>query len=134
VDRAAARQRVARARVGRLCTVTADHRPHVVPCCFVLHAGTAYSAIDRKPKSTLVLRRLQNLWTNAAASLLVDHYAEDWSELWWVRLDGSGRTVESEDERARALEMLARKYRQYREAPPLGAVIALDVERWRSWP
>jgi PPOX class probable F420-dependent enzyme len=93
-----------------------------------------YSAVDAKPKSTLALRRLDNLRTNPAAALLVDHYDDDWSALWWVRLDGDGRIVEAEDERAHALAVLTAKYEQYRRAAPPGAVIALDIERWRWWP
>ena len=100
--------------------MTADHWPHIVPCCFVLHARSVYSAVDAKPKSTLDLRRLQNLSVNPAASLLVDHYADDWTTLWWVRVDGSGRVVEHEEERARALDLLSVKYEQYRVEPPPG--------------
>jgi PPOX class probable F420-dependent enzyme len=81
VDRAAARRRLANARVAHLATITSDGQPHVVPCCFVLHADTVYSAVDAKPKSTLALRRLDNLKANTAASLIVDHYDEDWTSL-----------------------------------------------------
>jgi PPOX class probable F420-dependent enzyme len=133
VDRSTARQRLVDARVGHLATVTADHSPHIVPCCFVLHARTVYSAVDAKPKSTLDLRRLQNLKTNASASLLVDHYAEDWTKLWWVRVDGSGRVIEDGVERDRALDLLAAKYQQYPETPPPGPVLAIDIEHWRMW-
>jgi PPOX class probable F420-dependent enzyme len=134
VDRATARQRLADARVGHLATVTADVRPHIVPCCFVLHARTVYSAVDAKPKSTLDLRRLQNLKTNASCSLLVDHYDEDWKTLWWVRVDGPGRVIEEGDEHESALGLLAAKYEQYRDMPPPGPVVALDIEHWRMWP
>ncbi len=134
MERASARQRLAEARVGRLSTLTADHRPHIVPCCFVLHGRAVYSAIDGKPKSTLDLRRVQNLAANPAASLLVDHYAEDWTQLWWIRVDGSGRAVEQDSERRRALDLLAAKYAQYRTVALPGPVLALDIERWRTWP
>ncbi len=134
MDRATARQRLADARVGHLATVTADVRPHIVPCCFVLHARTVYSAVDAKPKSTLDLRRLQNLKTNASCSLLVDHYDEDWKTLWWVRVDGPGRVIEEGDEHESALGLLAAKYEQYRDMPPPGPVVALDIEHWRMWP
>jgi PPOX class probable F420-dependent enzyme len=93
-----------------------------------------YSAVDAKPKSTLVLRRLQNLKTNTSFSLLVDHYDEDWTTLWWVRVDGSGRVIEKGDERERALRLFTTKYAQYRDTPPPGPVLALDIERWRMWP
>lgn len=131
------RARLAEARVGRLGTVTPDGRPHLVPCCFTLVGDTVYSAVDAKPKSTLALRRLANLRATGHASLLVDHYDEDWSTLWWVRVDGDGRVIESDHpgpERDTALAALAAKYEQYRRTPPPGPVVALDVTRWRAWP
>jgi PPOX class probable F420-dependent enzyme len=134
VNRAIALQRLSDARIGHLATVTSDVRSHVVPCCFVLHAHNVYSAVDAKPKSSFALRRLQNLKENSSFSLLVDHYEEDWSALWWVRVDGSGRVVQDPDERERALDLLAAKYEQYRHAPPPGPVVALEIERWRTWP
>jgi PPOX class probable F420-dependent enzyme len=134
MDRPVARRRVADARVGRLATLTPEGRPHIVPCCFVLDDQTVYSAVDAKPKSTLALRRLENVRAHPSCSLLVDHYAEEWTDLWWVRVDGSGRVIERGDERERALDLLQAKYRQYRETPPPGAVVALDIERWRMWP
>jgi PPOX class probable F420-dependent enzyme len=134
VDLATGRRRLTAARVAHLATVTSDHRAHVVPCCFVLDASTIYSAVDAKPKSTLVLRRLQNLSSNSAASLLVDHYDEDWTALWWVRVDGNGRVADDDDERQRALNLLAGKYHQYRSAPPPGPVLAIDIDGWRMWP
>jgi len=114
--------------------VTSDARPHIVPCCFVLHAQTVFSAVDAKPKSTPDLRRLQNLKTNASASLLVDHYDEDWTTLWWVRVDGSGHVVDDGDERERAYGLLTAKYHQYRETPPPGPFLAIDIDHWRMWP
>jgi PPOX class probable F420-dependent enzyme len=128
------RTRVAGARVGRLATVTDEGRPHLVPCCFALVGDTVYSAVDAKPKSTLALRRLANVRATGHASLLVDHYDDDWSALWWVRVDGAGRVVESGPERDTALAALATKYEQYRRTPPPGPVVALDITRWRAWP
>ncbi len=134
MEEAEARRRVATAPVARLATVTDGGRPHVVPCCFVLAGDVLWSAVDAKPKSTLALRRLANLRANPAVSVLVDHYAEDWSELWWIRLDGEGRVVEAGPERDVAIERLTAKYPQYRTAPPPGPVVSVDVEAWRSWP
>jgi PPOX class probable F420-dependent enzyme len=128
------RRRVGEARVGRLATVTAAGRPHVVPCCFVLDGDTVFSAVDAKPKSTLALRRLDNLRAHPAASLLVDHYSDDWSELWWVRLDGDGHVITGGPERDRAITLLTGKHEQYVATPPPGPVVALDVTAWRSWP
>jgi PPOX class probable F420-dependent enzyme len=134
VDAHQARLRVSTARVGHLATVTGEHRAHLVPCCFVLSDDTIYSAIDAKPKSTLDLRRLQNLRSNSAASLLVDHYEEDWATLWWIRVDGKGRVVDDRIEHARAIDLLSAKYEQYVASPPPGSVLAIDIDDWRTWP
>ena len=128
------RARVAEARVGRLATVTADGRPHIVPCCFALLEEVIVSAVDAKPKSTLALRRLANLRAHPHAALLVDHYDEDWSTLWWIRVDGDGRVVDDGPERDRAVAALAAKYPQYRRQAPPGAVVTLTTTSWRSWP
>ncbi|HEY5025028.1 MAG TPA: TIGR03668 family PPOX class F420-dependent oxidoreductase [Acidimicrobiales bacterium] len=134
MDARTARRRLTSARVGHLATVTPVGRAHLVPCCFALDEHTVYTAIDAKPKSTLALQRLQNIRSNGAASLLVDHYEEDWTTLWWVRVDGPGRIVDENLERHQALGLLAAKYEQYRRTPPPGPVLAIDVDRWRMWP
>ena len=123
-------ERVAAARVGRLATVTADGRPHVVAVCFALVGDTIFTAVDAKPKTRRTLKRLENVRATGRASLLVDHYDEDWSRLWWVRVDGPAEVVER-DEAATAA--LAAKYEQYRDARPAGPVIALTPATWRSW-
>jgi PPOX class probable F420-dependent enzyme len=104
-----------------------------VPICFVLTADILYSAVDLKPKSGRRLRRLANIEANPRVSLLVDHYQEDWSRLWWVRLDGEGEVLDSGVELEAALRLLARKYEQYRAAPPPGPVLKVTVRRWSGW-
>jgi PPOX class probable F420-dependent enzyme len=128
------RQRVSAARVARLSSVRPDGRPHVVPCCFALDGDVVYSAIDAKPKSTLALRRLENVRAVPAVALLVDYYDEDWSTLWWVRLDGTARVIDSGGQFRRALECLREKYAHYTREPPPGPVIAIDLTAWRAWP
>ena len=123
------------ARVAHLATVTPEGRPHVVPCCFVLAGDVVYSAVDDvKAKSSTALRRLANLRANPEAALLIDHYDDDWSALWWVRLDGVARLLDDGPERERALDALAAKYEQYARARPPGTVVAIDVSSWRAWP
>lgn len=134
VDVETARSRVAQAPVGRLATVTAQGRPHIVPCCFVLEGERIYTAVDAKAKSTVDLRRLDNVRSHPEVALLVDHYDEDWADLWWVRVDGTAVVRESGAERHDALVALATKYRQYRETVPPGPVIAVEITRWRWWP
>jgi PPOX class probable F420-dependent enzyme len=66
--------------------------------------------------------------------VLVDHYDDDWAELWWVRADGRGRVVDHGEEHERAKSLLQGKYPQYRHVAIPGAVIAVAVERWHWWP
>jgi PPOX class probable F420-dependent enzyme len=127
------RRRVESCRVGRLATVARDGTPHLVPICFALAGETLYSAVDRKPKRSLRLRRLENVRANPRVEVLVDQYDDDWTTLWWVRLRGCGRVLENGEEREQALALLADKYPQYRREPPMGPVLAVDVESWRTW-
>lgn len=121
------------ARVARLATVGAGGAVGLVPICFVVVDGWVGSAVDHKPKRSDRLRRLADIEATGAATVLVDHYEEDWSRLWWVRLRGEARVLEEGPERDRALLLLAAKYDQYRAQPPTGPVIAVEVEEWRAW-
>jgi PPOX class probable F420-dependent enzyme len=127
------RERAAAAPVARLATVDADGRPHLVPCCFALEGDVAYSVVDHKPKRSTALRRLDNIRANPSVCLLVDHYEDDWSALWWVRLDGTARVVTDGPDHERAIALLCAKYPQYRATPPSGTVVALDVLSCRTW-
>jgi PPOX class probable F420-dependent enzyme len=131
------RRLVEDARVARLATVDADGRPHLVPVCFVLSDDAAgdrvYIAVDHKPKRGTDLRRTANLRATGHACLLVDRYDEDWSQLWWVRLDGSGSELHDLGEASRAIDALAAKYPQYRADRPNGPVLRIDIEAYRGW-
>jgi PPOX class probable F420-dependent enzyme len=127
------RELVAAARIGRLATLTPDGRLHLVPISFALEGETLYSAVDEKPKRSRKLQRLANVRANPDVAVLVDHYDEDWSHLWWVRLRGTARVVEEGSELEAALALLTDKYEQYRAQPPGGPAIAVAVEEWRGW-
>ena len=118
------------ARVARLATVGADGRPHVVPICFALDGDTLYTAVDGKPKSTRRLRRLANIEANPRVEVVIDHWDEDWTRLWWVRLAGQARIVEHD---VRGLELLRAKYPQYRDRPPAGPFIVVTIRRRSAW-
>ncbi|HWF36387.1 MAG TPA: TIGR03668 family PPOX class F420-dependent oxidoreductase [Solirubrobacteraceae bacterium] len=130
-----ARELLTAARVARLATVDPTGRPHLIPICFAVSGETIYNAVDHKPKRTTRLRRLRNVAANPRVAVLADHYEdEDWSALWWVRADGVGRILEPESSEARhAVELLGSRYAPYRDAPPSGEVLAVDVERWSGW-
>ncbi|WP_238015856.1 TIGR03668 family PPOX class F420-dependent oxidoreductase [Dactylosporangium sp. AC04546] len=128
---AEARRRFAAARVARLATAGADGRPHLVPIVFAVVGDVVYHGVDAKPKRSTSLRRLANVRANPQVSLLVDHYDDDWSRLWWVRADGRAREVDpSGEEGAAALELLAARYPDFHLT---GALIAIDVASWSGW-
>jgi len=127
------RERVAAARVGRLATVSAAGDPHLVPFCFVLLDDVVFTAVDHKPKRSAALKRIDNIAATGRACVLVDEWSEDWSQLWWVRLDCSAEVVEDPATRDRALAALTAKYAQYADTPPTGAVLALAVTNWAGW-
>jgi PPOX class probable F420-dependent enzyme len=132
-------ERFAAARVARLATVGPDGRPHLVPITFALSPSEStpsalVTAVDAKPKTTTALRRLANIAANPRVSVLVDHYDEDWTALWWARVDGAARVHEPGTPEARAaVALLTARYPQYRDRPPPGPVIVIEVNRWSSW-
>jgi PPOX class probable F420-dependent enzyme len=133
LEAAEARALFAAARVARLATADAEGRPHLVPICFALDGDTICTAVDWKPKRTTRLRRLENVATNPRVSVLVDRYDDDWSSLWWVRADGIARITGHGPELTRAVALLAERYPQYREDPPVGPAIVVTVSRWSGW-
>ncbi|HEX6701300.1 MAG TPA: TIGR03668 family PPOX class F420-dependent oxidoreductase [Gaiellaceae bacterium] len=125
--------RLTAARVARLATIDPDGKPHLVPIVFALDGDTLYSAVDRKPKRSATLRRIENARARPDVTVLVDHYDDDWAELWWVRLRGRARVLDEGPEAERALALLREKYQQYRDEPPSAPVLAVDLTEVREW-
>jgi PPOX class probable F420-dependent enzyme len=124
--------RFACATVARLATVGSRGDPHLVPITFaLLDQRTLVTAVDHKPKRTTALRRLANIEVNPQVSVLVDHYESDWERLWWVRADGRARVEKAAP--AGAAVALAQRYEQYRERPPQGPFIVIEIQRFSSW-
>jgi PPOX class probable F420-dependent enzyme len=127
--------------VARLATLTPQGRPHQVPIVFARVRGRLWSPIDGKPKAPGELARVRQLRANPAASLLLDDYADDWSRLWWLRVDVTARVVEpatldADPEAAAAVAALRAKYPQYarvavlREPPVLLSLAPLRIQSW----
>ncbi len=157
-----ARRLFGQARVARLATVSPSGEPHLVPVTFavinpavintavfepaVMETASAHPldralsepaamivfAIDHKPKTSTALRRLDNIVANPRVAFLVDSYADDWAQLWWVRADADAAIVDGEL-RQRALTALTAKYVQYEQIPPNGVVVGAGVTRWTGW-
>ena len=127
--------------VARLATVDADGRPHQVPIVFARIAERIWSPVDGKPKRGGELARVRHIRASPDVSLLLDDYAEDWSRLWWLRVDAVASVVEPRDPRAdarvsAAVDALQRKYPQYDSVPVLRdppTLLSLEIGRVQSW-
>ena len=76
---------------------------------------------------------IENARVRPEVTILVDHYEDDWSRLWWIRLRGRARVLDDGEERDRAVELLREKYPQYLADPLEGPVLAVDVAEVRVW-
>ncbi len=125
--------------VARLATSARGNRIHLVPIVYVRHQGALWSPVDGKPKSGRELVRVRNIRLNPAVSVLIDHYDQDWSKLWWIRIDGKAKIVQQNINDKIMVEVtsaLTRKYPQYRSVavlrdPP--TLIAVHPLRTSSW-
>lgn len=127
------RERLAEARVARLATLRRDGTPRLVPVTFALVDDVICIGIDDvKPKNGSRLARLADIDRDPRVALLADHYAEDWTQLWWVRVDGSAEIHESGPVHAAAVDALRARYTQYARAG-LPAVIAITPTGWAGW-
>lgn len=135
----------ATAPVARLATLRPDGTPRLVPITFVLVDGLVCSIVDDvKPKRSTRLARLDDVGRDPRAAVLVDHYSPDWTQLWWVRIDGTARVLHgpSGDPAGRpddiglwtrALDALARKYPQYGARSLTGPMLVLTPAAWAGW-
>lgn len=115
---------------------------------FVHYAGLLWSPVDGKPKRAGELARIANAIANPSASLLLDHYTDDWSQLWWLRIDVELLVVRlnkdakntMETATAGAVDALRRKYPQYesipvlRDPPTLLSLQPLNISSWCATP
>lgn len=135
LDRSTALARFARASIASLGTTRESGSPHLVPITFAVDAETVYSMVDRKPKTTTALRRLANIAANPEVSLLVDNYEDDWTGLWWVRVDGTASVSDDVATVTAARTLLQSKYQQYSDQPPDGPAISIAITgvTWWEW-
>lgn len=120
---------VVEARRATLATRAPDDEPRLVPVCFAIRGDEIVTTIDAKPKSTHHLARLDNVARTGRASVLVDHWDEDWSRLGWVTIRGDARI----DEAGSAAEDLVARYPQYETYAADGPVIAIKPTAIRWW-
>lgn len=119
--------------MGHLVTVRPNGRPHVVPVTYALAGNSVVTMIDHKPKTTDRLQRLINIENNPVATLMSDHYSEDWTALWWVRVDGEASIHVGDQIWEESAAALRAKYGQYAENSPRGPALVISVDRVTSW-
>jgi PPOX class probable F420-dependent enzyme len=105
-----------------------------VPICFALVGDRIVTVVDHKPKTTTNLQRITNVRAHPDVTLLVDHWDEDWSNLWWIRVDGRAYVAGGDDDLDPLLLELHGKYRgSYGMHSFDGPAIVVDIERFRGW-
>jgi PPOX class probable F420-dependent enzyme len=123
--------------IARLATLDPGGAPHQVPIVFTRVGGRIYSPVDGKPKRAAELVRLANVRRDPRVSLLLDHWEDDWTHLWWLRIDGRARVIGAGDADLGGIERALRaKYPQYSRVPVFrGTPTLLDIDcvRQVSW-
>jgi len=106
---------IAAGRVGRLGTVDGSGQPLVVPFCYAFDGETLWSAIDAKPKRTAGegLKRIRNIRENPKVCVVIDEYAEDWTKLRYVIVQGRAEVLTAGEDYTRGADLLLAKYAQY---------------------
>ena len=77
---------VQRQRVARLATADENGHPTLIPICYAFDGQIFYTPLDEKPKSVAgtQLKRVRNIEARHEAALLIDQYADDWSQLGYI--------------------------------------------------
>ncbi|HLI08394.1 MAG TPA: TIGR03668 family PPOX class F420-dependent oxidoreductase [Ktedonobacteraceae bacterium] len=124
-------------RVGHLATSDEEGHPYVVPICYAFDGERFYTPLDEKPKRVEAnrLRRVRNIEARHEAALVIDQYAEDWSQLGYVLVQGRADLLAPDDAlHAHALRLLRERYPQYRNMNlETKRVIVITPARVTSW-
>lgn len=124
-------------QVAFLATADATGSPSLVPICYAFDGARFYTPLDEKPQrvADTALRRVRNIAARPEASLLFNHYADDWGQLGWVQVRGAATLIAPDDPaHAPALTLLRARYPQYvtmrLEARPMIALTPRSVSSW----
>lgn len=117
----------------RVCRVSTTGRagvPHVVPVCHVFTDGKVYFGSERGA------RKVNNLRANPHAAITVDLYAENWSNLRGVMIQGGAALIERGPRFRKIRRLLYEKYPQYPEEAALeegDVIVEITPRHVFSW-
>jgi PPOX class probable F420-dependent enzyme len=120
-------------RRGVMTTLDLNGSAHSVPVVFAVVDDEIVSPIDHKPKTGQVLARVKNLRRDPRATLLVDHWDEDWTKLVWLMIRGTA--VVDEQPPFDLMRAINARYPPYAADERHDALIRLQPSRlmWWSW-
>jgi PPOX class probable F420-dependent enzyme len=120
-------------RRGVMTTIGPEGHPHAVPVVFADLGQEVVSPIDHKPKQGVTLARVRNLQRDDRVTLLVDHWAEDWTRLVWVMI--RGRAAVDPDAPIELMRRLNARYAQYAPDERHDALIRIKPAEllWWAW-
>ena len=122
--------------MAHLATSNTAGQPQVIPVVFAVDDNRLYTPLDEKPKRVepMRLKRVANLLANPQVAIVADHYDEDWAQLAWVLIKGTGSVVEFGGDHMKGVSLLHAKYTQYKSMPldhrPLIIVTPSRVTSW----
>ena len=124
--------------VARLATADRDGQPHVIPFCYAFDGEHIYFVVDQKPKRQTgkPIKRIRNMLENPHAAIVIDDYADDWTQLAYVLITGTTALVDDETEYDRLLVLLRERYPQYREMEltfATNAMVRITPTKVHAW-
>jgi len=116
-------------RVMRFNSLTPGGMIHSVPICYAFDGDNLYAHAKSKEA-----RRWRNIMKNETASVEIDSYSDDWSQLKGVLIYVKPSFVDTGPEQKKALSLLRSKYKQYQtmldDSTP---VVKMEPEHVVSW-
>ena len=126
-----------REAVARLAVIDDQKHPEVMPIVFARVGARLFSPIDGKPKKRGRLARLRYIERCPRVGLVLDGYAADWTQLWWIKLTAlASIAVGEHGEWEAAVAALYAKYPQYQRTPLFQGeptLICIEIVDVRCW-
>lgn len=119
---------------GVLGTLHAGRGVDLTPVVYATEGRLLGSPVDLvKLKSSLRLQREQNLESDARATLLIEHWdRDDWSKLWWVRVELRWMGEDAADPGDVLANKLADEFVQYRDKP-FATMLVFEIVSATGW-